>query len=215
MRISRTVLAIAIAAAISPRVATSQQGECIYVSTFGPSSGAQCSVTPRVGPLNQGVWLFSCETGSPISSTLCPSYPTIIDQTPALLGSCYAQGTFLGPYVYSTCGSNKTFPSAPKMCATTDGSGAIGDPVDLTTGALSLDPADVDLGRGLRFLRHYSSNAANIASSQMGSSGRTAWTGGSRETPRRERAIRSSSCGSPCERLCHSCSLELSTNLRG
>jgi len=35
----------------------------------------------------------------------------------------------------------------------------VGDPVDLTTGALEQTVVDVDLGGGLRFARHYSSNA--------------------------------------------------------
>ena len=68
--------------------------------------------------------------------------------------------TVLGPYVAHTCKTDDQ-PDSCKIGDVTsdsrkDGSGLVGDPVDLTNGSLSLDPIDIDLGHGLRFARHYS-----------------------------------------------------------
>jgi YD repeat-containing protein len=67
----------------------------------------------------------------------------------------------LGPWTLNKCAANqepnqcKGGPPAPDASAAP--SNALGDPVDVTTGALDQTPTDFDLGHGLRFARHYSS----------------------------------------------------------
>jgi hypothetical protein len=76
---------------------------------------------------------------------------------------CFGSNAPTITVVADSCGYQDDEPNACKVGATTsdgrrDGSGLVGDPVDLTNGALSIDPLDVDLGHGLRFARHYASN---------------------------------------------------------
>ncbi|MFO0691379.1 MAG: RHS repeat-associated core domain-containing protein [Myxococcota bacterium] len=77
---------------------------------------------------------------------------------------CSPVGTVIGPEPLNGCGGDL---SAPVDCSSSDGRkdkpGCIGDPVNLRTGALSIDPVDLDLGGLLRFARHYSSDALVFA----------------------------------------------------
>jgi YD repeat-containing protein len=62
-----------------------------------------------------------------------------------------------GPFYVNTC-SPEELPKCnqcPCNDATDSPAGLLGDPIDLTSGALKLTPTDVDLGGGLRFTRHY------------------------------------------------------------
>ncbi|HME72643.1 MAG TPA: RHS repeat-associated core domain-containing protein [Myxococcota bacterium] len=71
-----------------------------------------------------------------------------------------------GPFLVNECNLGQEEPAAkdggscPATTAAEDPGNALGDPVDVTTGFLSLTPTDFDLGHGLRFARHYSTAAA-------------------------------------------------------
>ncbi len=137
---------------------------CYYIVKYNPVNACHCGTTPCTGHAGGGtIWSLSCETGQAPGSPGCDvSYADIADTSPAT--GCYAYGTAFPITYASQCGGDKAAPSECKVGVPTsdgsrDGSGQVGDPVDLTTGALSLDPMDADLGRGLRFSRHYASNA--------------------------------------------------------
>ena len=100
--------------------------------------------------------IYSCDTGAPGCAYPQPSPPL-----PTSNG-CFPEGVVIAPLVTDSCSKAKDDPRECKIGgnssdATRGNAGLVGDPVDLTTGALSLDPVDVDLGNGLRFARHYSS----------------------------------------------------------
>jgi YD repeat-containing protein len=115
---------------------------------------------PAPWPYAMGVDEWEAQTGRPYSSGGFPCQ------------SMQAPGP--GPAVGTTCGQKKTDPPACKVGlgsadARKSTLGLVGDPVDLTSSTLSLDPVDVDLADGLRFARHYSS--ASTSATAMG----TAW----------------------------------------
>jgi hypothetical protein len=68
----------------------------------------------------------------------------------------------IGPVIADSCGLSDDDPPVGDKSHDARKSDArfVGDPVDLTTAALSLDPVDLDLGHGLRFARHYSSKTS-------------------------------------------------------
>jgi YD repeat-containing protein len=75
----------------------------------------------------------------------------------APLGGC--EPSPHGPIIGISCDPE----DLPKQCPVGNATGApsayVGDPVDLTTGALKLTPTDVDLGGGLVWTRHYVSTS--------------------------------------------------------
>ena len=100
----------------------------------------------------------------------------------------------------------------PNQCRNTDPVNHkvnwLGDPVDLTNGALEQTPTDLNLGRGLQFTRHYASNAIpTLTPSPMGRDGGTASIGrfsterSSRPGPT-TRSRKSRSSGGRSERRC-------------
>jgi RHS repeat-associated protein len=106
---------------------------------------------------------FTCELDSPSTSLPYDEWLSLTGQ-PIPEPGCWPYGTAPAPSIANTCEPSKDDPPSCKVGQSTsnarnDGSGLVGDPVDLTTGALSLDPVDVDLGHGLRFARHYSSTS--------------------------------------------------------
>ncbi len=142
---------------------------CFYVWKVGPN-GAPCSNNPNPPYFSKGqlyIWGFECRTGNAAGPPGCDSsYLEYADL--AVVNACRTPNTVQGPFLFSECGADKAEPNECKVGGGTsdgrrDGSGHVGDPVDLTTGSLSLDPVDVDLGRGLRFARHYASNSAQSA----------------------------------------------------
>jgi RHS repeat-associated protein len=79
-----------------------------------------------------------------------------------------------GPWLVNACHA-KPEPEPEAGCseqADLDPAACIGDPIDITTGHLEQSQTDLDLGHGLRFTRHYSSNKT-----QLGPLGR-AWEHG-------------------------------------
>jgi YD repeat-containing protein len=130
-----------------------------------------CSST--TGTLAGGVIAnISCDTGA--LTTNCADGGAAANGVPLPYPGCYEPGeTTIGPLVFVACGKNDDDPPACKVDAKSSdlrrsSAGLVGDPVDLRTGALSLDPVDVDLGNGLRFARHYSSKTT--VQSAMGKS---------------------------------------------
>jgi hypothetical protein len=99
---------------------------------------------------------FDCETGAPPSSGLsCENAAAADAPYCAYYNVCLASPP--APMEANTC-SNTQQPGGCKGktgSATNDGLSKVGDPVDLTSGALELFPEDVDLGHGLRFARFY------------------------------------------------------------
>lgn len=167
----RPIVAIAflIGIALVVRSGPANAVPCFYIAKFNPVSTCNCTTTPPcTGHATGIVWSLSCETGQGPGVAGCDvSYASIVDLSP--LTGCYPAGTSFSTAFASACGADKAAPSECKVVGATsdgrrDGSGLVGDPVDLTTGALSLDPVDVDLGRGLRFARHYASNATQSVS---------------------------------------------------
>jgi RHS repeat-associated protein len=75
----------------------------------------------------------------------------------APLGTC--ESSPHGPIIGISCDPEEL----PKQCPAGNATGApsayVGDPVDLTSGALKLTPTDVDLGGGLVWARHYVSTS--------------------------------------------------------
>jgi RHS repeat-associated protein len=75
----------------------------------------------------------------------------------APLGGC--ESSPHGPIIGISCDPE----DLPKQCPVGNATGApsayVGDPVDLTSGALKLTPTDVDLGGGLVWTRHYVSTS--------------------------------------------------------
>jgi len=135
-------------------------GGCIYVGSFGPGGSLDCS--PDTGHLSRSIHaIISCDTGAQTGS--CNDGGSVANGIPGQSPGCYEPGQVtIGPLIANGCGKNHDDPPACKAGGSTSdlrrsNAGLVGDPVDLRTGALSLDPVDVDLGRGLRFARHYSS----------------------------------------------------------
>ena len=153
----------------TPRPADASGG-CIYIAKYGPNASLDCSST--TGTLAHSITTISCDTGTPPTS--CNDGAAAANGVPLPYSGCYEPGEItIGPLVFDACGKNHDDPPACKTGGTTsDGrrsaAGLVGDPVDLRTGALSLDPTDVDLGSGLRFARHYSSKTT--VQSTMGKS---------------------------------------------
>ncbi len=111
---------------------------------------------------------IDCETGGPPDvnecSTLTPdeivaysgfpyyawlSWPSCVADVPCstyIANTCEKQKKPTA-CVNASAGSNPLFSSMQN--ATSDAANTVGDPVDLTTGALGLGPTDIDLGGGL------------------------------------------------------------------
>lgn len=146
---------------------------CFYIVKWTGLQACGCGINPCRTRMNPTIWSLECATGlGPGPTDTCEvSYSNAIDLSPGI--ACYLNTSPTsiteGPFLTNLCGGDKSAPSECKQGRATsdgsrDGSGLVGDPVDLTTGALSLDPVDVDLGLGLRFARHYASNATQLTS---------------------------------------------------
>ena len=162
---------LALLAWVSTARPADASGGCIYIAKFGPGASLNCS--PTTGTLGGGVIaILSCDTGAPTGS--CTGGGAAANGLPLPWPGCYEPGEItIGPVIVDGCGASQDDPPACKAGGTTNdlrssNAGLVGDPVDLRTGALSLDPVDVDLGNGLRFARHYSSKTT--VQSTMGKS---------------------------------------------
>jgi hypothetical protein len=166
----RTVAAVFILfASLAPPRPAVASGGCIYIARFGPNLG-DTSCSPTSGQLAGGVIkIISCDTGA--AATTCNDGGAVGNGIPADYPGCFEAGQVtIGPIVVDACGKTPDDPPACKIGAKSgdlrrSSAGLVGDPVDLRTGMLSLDPLDVDLGRGLRFARHYS-NASTVQSTR-------------------------------------------------
>jgi hypothetical protein len=153
-RVLVTSLLVAGSLLLSSTGPAEASGGCIGVFKQGPQ-GAPMSCPEGSGYLlTTTLASYSCDTGVPLSCQPPPPVPTS--------SSCSPIGTVIAPLLTDNCSKAKDDPRECKIGgnssdATRGNAGLVGDPVDLTTGALSLDPVDVDLGNGLRFARHYSS----------------------------------------------------------
>jgi len=162
---SRICVAIALVVGFvlsSPSQPAHASGGCIHVWVWGPSILGSVQCNPGTGALRPSVGqAFSCDTGLSV-----PNNCVFVDGGPGAYGisapgGCYGAGTII-LQVGDSCRINNDDPPACKNGQTTSdarrsNAGHVGDPVNLRTGALGLDPVDVDLGHGLRFARHYSS----------------------------------------------------------
>lgn len=140
---------------------------CFYIWRQNTSTGGCPGGSSSEIQYSYTQWGFDCRTGAQAGPPGCDL--AISEYAPEAV-ACYpidAPPPPAGPHFFNGCRAEKSEPSECKVGGATsdgrrDGSGQVGDPVDLTTGALSLDPVDVDLGSGLRFARHYASNASQL-----------------------------------------------------
>lgn len=125
-------------------------GEFIYVMSFAVF---QCDPSPPTwGAITGDAWV--AQTGTPWGNT-----------------GCVPLGQIPGSAVATQCPATANDPPACKTGSASNDArkgsfGLVGDPVDLRSGVLSLDPVDIDLGHGLRLARHYASKSTLV--SQMG-----------------------------------------------
>lgn len=139
---------------------------CILVRWYGPQWSTSAGCGTEAGRLGADNETFSCDTGLPAGCGPGNGFtPAEFEaQTGVTWGpypGCHPH-ILVGPFVAHKCSD-----AEPRECkagvassdARMNGAGLIGDPVDLATAQLSLDPVDVNLGHGLRFARHYSSGA--------------------------------------------------------
>jgi YD repeat-containing protein len=138
----------------------------IAIIEYGPGIGGTSGCDSGTYRWQKTPKFFDCRTGAPGLGQGCTgggcnaltaqewlAYSGVpVGQEPCTSGPP-------GPALVATC----TQQEQPNQCkagredesAARDPQGEVGDPVDLTTGALKLTPTDVDLGGGLRFARHY------------------------------------------------------------
>jgi YD repeat-containing protein len=171
MKTRRTAAAIARYALLSgaavglvslPATAAKKEpsSKALHIAAYPFFGGYPPECDPGTGTPSRELFSFDCERGaSPVGGlrtdewSAYGGYP--VGQEPPCLSS------LPGPVIANTCGDD----DLPNACkggkrtanATMDPAGEVGDPVDLSSGALELTPTDVDLGRGLRFTRHYAS----------------------------------------------------------
>jgi hypothetical protein len=108
--------------------------------------------SPTTGHLSRAVvGIFSCDTGAPTGS--CTGGSADANGLPLQWPGCYEPWqTTIAPVIVDGCGAAQDDPPACKAGASSNdlrrsNAGLVGDPVDLRTGALSLDPLDVTVSR--------------------------------------------------------------------
>ncbi len=174
MRLSLGAAVLAGLALVSAAKPSYASGGCTYVFDYGSGVTLDPDCPSGTGKLAKHFrGQFSCDTGAP-PPPACGDGGAFENGIPDPYPGCYVGGTtIIGPVIRDGCGVNDDDPPACTVSDKTHDARKsdvrfVGDPVDLTTAALSLDPVDVDLGHGLRFARHYSSKTTSL--STMGKS---------------------------------------------
>jgi YD repeat-containing protein len=117
---------------------------------------------PETGDVGRTTTMLFCDTGLPGSCMFTNPEWMAFGGYP--VGNPPCESNAPPPVVAVTCMEEEL----PKQCdassgnAPTSPAGLLGDPVDLTSGALKLTPTDVDLGGGLAFKRHYVSTRTAV-----------------------------------------------------
>jgi YD repeat-containing protein len=149
-------------ALIYPATPAVAQGEDCFFFTYWSAQGNACGTGKR-RMAAVGVHVRECQTAGRRTHDIGPPGGCRIGVTQASgwvdrSSQCETIGTSSIDFA-SGCAGDLSTPVKCSNDARKDKPGCVGDPVNLRTGALSIDPVDVDLGGALRFSRHYSSFA--------------------------------------------------------